>query len=74
VSWAKLFDDAVLAPPGVVELRERLAAGEETIVSPTEGTEPIARRDFLLPAWLAAAAVGCAILALGSALRLRLGG
>ena len=34
VSWAKLFDDCALAPPGIVALEERRAAGDEVVVAP----------------------------------------
>lgn len=64
VSWAKLFDDAVLAPPGVVELGERRAAGNEALRAPRAaaggGTDP---SSFSWEFWATAAAAGCAILA-----------
>jgi hypothetical protein len=62
VSWAKLFDEAVLAPPGVVDLGERRSAGEESFrapeTSPGEGTTSAS---FPWEAW-ATVAAGCAIL------------
>lgn len=68
VSWAKLFDDAVLAPPGVVELGERRAAGDEKIVArlPQAG-EGFDRGSGNFPSWLALAATGCVLIAVGLA-------
>jgi hypothetical protein len=65
VSWAKLFDDAVLAPPGVVELGERRDAGKETIVAPKLDA---AEHGFSVwEAWLACAAAGAVLIAAGVA-------
>lgn len=65
VSWARLFDDAVLAPPGVVELGERRGAGKEAIVPPKlDATD---RGFSAWEAWLACAAAGAALIAAGLA-------
>jgi hypothetical protein len=65
VSWAKLFDDAVLAPPGVIELGERREAGKEAIVAPRfEATE---RGSSAWETWLALAAAGVTLIAAGLA-------
>jgi hypothetical protein len=64
VSWAKLFDEAVLAPAGVVELAERRAAGGEALRAPAPAPAELAgaaRNSWELLA--AAAAAGCTILA-----------
>ena len=64
VSWAQLFDSAVLPPPGIVELAERRAAGAEATVAPRaagdEGPPPGSRSGA---AALALVAAVCAALA-----------
>jgi hypothetical protein len=68
VSWAALFDGAALPPSGVVELGERLAAGDAVVAPPrgSPGGEP-GSRSAACDAWLAAASLGCTLLALGLA-------
>jgi hypothetical protein len=63
VSWARLFDAAVLPPPGVIELAERLAAGEEAS-APPRAAEPAASESRSLAAWLALASLAGAVVAL----------
>ncbi len=69
VSWAELFDRAVLPPPDVVELGERLAAGPESSASPSAppSSESSAVDAPPLDAWLAAAALLCTLGALALA-------
>jgi hypothetical protein len=71
VSWAKLFDDAVLAPPGVVELGERREAGKEAIVAPK--FEAKGRGSSAWETWLAVAAAGATLIAAGLARSGRMG-
>ncbi|MFN0007627.1 MAG: hypothetical protein ACKVXR_06940 [Planctomycetota bacterium] len=68
VSWARLFDDAVLAPPGVVELGERRAAGDERILTGIGGSaEETDRGAGSFATWLALASAGFAAIAAGLA-------
>jgi hypothetical protein len=69
VSWAELLDRAVLPPSGVIELGERLAAGEEASVSPSSAEPPgsSSRTAPPLDAWIAAAALLCTLGALALA-------
>lgn len=60
VSWASLFDRAVLPPPGVVALADRASAGEEASAPPRGGPAPAGPLPRnLLPACLAVAACLC---------------
>lgn len=71
VSWAELFDRAVLPSRSVIALEERFAAGEEVLRAPEVAARPeTVRAGGILPAaWLACLAFLC--VALGSALGLR---
>jgi hypothetical protein len=64
VSWAKLFDDAILPPRGAVAVGERQSAGESSERAPVrgDGAERPGERPF--DAWLALAAAACAVAAL----------
>jgi hypothetical protein len=69
VSWAQLLDNSVLPPAGVIELGERLAAGEEASAAPSTA-EPSGSSGGAAPpidAWLAAAALLCTLGALALA-------
>jgi hypothetical protein len=69
VSWAELFDRAALPPPGVIELGERAAAGEESSASPSaaRGSKSSAVDAPPIDAWIAAAALLCTLVALALA-------
>jgi hypothetical protein len=61
VSWASLFDRAVLPPPGIVALADRASSGTEASSPPSAGSTPAGPLPRnLLPAYLAAAACLCA--------------
>lgn len=60
VSWARLFDEIALAPPGIVPLDERRAAGEARSVAPTATNDAPPTNS----AWILA--VSAAVLALGA--------
>ena len=60
VSWASLFDRAVLPPPGVVALADRAAAGEESSGPPRAASPSGPPPRNFLPACLAVAACLCA--------------
>jgi hypothetical protein len=59
VSWARLFDRAVLPPPGVVALADRAAADEASHPPSPEALSARPRPESPLPAWLAGAACLC---------------
>jgi hypothetical protein len=64
VSWAKLFDAAMLPPPGVVAVDERQAAGQPSSRAPVRPAAGDAQDERPYDAWLALAATACAVLAL----------
>ncbi len=73
VSWAELFDSAVLPATGIIELEGRVAAGDEEVRRPYQASPPAEevplRGGIPLSAWLALFAFVCA--ATSSALGLR---
>jgi hypothetical protein len=68
VSWARLLDEVVLPPPGVVELGERRAVGAEEMrmPPPSDSSEDAGTRRSWAP-WLAFASAGLAACAAGLA-------
>ncbi len=73
VSWAALFDRAVLPPEGVVALAEREDAGEERVEAPRGAAREAETRSPAWDAWLAGAALACVLLALLLARSVRIG-
>jgi hypothetical protein len=64
VSWAKLFDGAMLPPAEVIAIDERQAAGRASSRAPRRPEASGAPGERPYDAWLALAAAACAVLAL----------